>query len=113
MAGHTPNFEQIVSRCNGDVIIIDTGISSAYGGVLASLEITYSLYNVSAHDAGDLAVHAEAGTEAQQQSPLAVEVATTARDSTLRMREVEVVKAVYPDRQAVLSRREGVVVFDV
>ncbi|KAG8832635.1 hypothetical protein FRC17_000947 [Serendipita sp. 399] len=52
--GHTPTFTNIVSRCNGKVIIIDTvpneanaienvGISHAYGGVLSGLSITYSL----------------------------------------------------------------------
>jgi hypothetical protein len=25
--GHTPNFEKIVDRCNGSIIIIDTGQS--------------------------------------------------------------------------------------
>jgi hypothetical protein len=25
--GHTPNFEEIVSRCNGEVVVIDTGSS--------------------------------------------------------------------------------------
>ncbi|KAK6906924.1 hypothetical protein I203_100913 [Kwoniella mangroviensis CBS 8507] len=43
IGGHTPNFEHIVSRCNGTIIIIDTGISSAYGGVLSALEIVYTL----------------------------------------------------------------------
>ncbi|WWC87538.1 uncharacterized protein L201_002428 [Kwoniella dendrophila CBS 6074] len=43
IGGHTPNFEQIVSRCNGSIIIIDTGISSAYGGVLSAMEIIYTL----------------------------------------------------------------------
>ncbi|WWC68962.1 uncharacterized protein I206_102898 [Kwoniella pini CBS 10737] len=43
IGGHTPNFEKIVSRCNDSIIIIDTGISSAYGGVLSALEIIYTL----------------------------------------------------------------------
>ncbi|WRT65428.1 uncharacterized protein IL334_002371 [Kwoniella shivajii] len=43
IGGHTPNFEHIVSRCNASIIIIDTGISSAYGGVLSALEIIYTL----------------------------------------------------------------------
>ena len=30
--GHTPNFEGIVTRCDKRVLLIDTGISSAYGG---------------------------------------------------------------------------------
>ncbi|KAI0342803.1 Metallo-dependent phosphatase [Trametopsis cervina] len=41
--GHTPNFEKIVSRCGGKIIIIDTGISHAYGGVLSALSVKYSL----------------------------------------------------------------------
>jgi hypothetical protein len=32
-----------VHRCNASIIIIDTGISSAYGGVLSALEIIYTL----------------------------------------------------------------------
>jgi len=41
--GHTPDFEHITSRCGGKIIIIDTGISHAYGGVLSALSITYTL----------------------------------------------------------------------
>jgi len=41
--GHTPDFEKIVSRCGGKVLIIDTGISHAYGGVLAALSVEYTL----------------------------------------------------------------------
>jgi hypothetical protein len=41
--GHTPNFHNIKSRCNGKIIIIDTGISHAYGGVLSALSIHYTL----------------------------------------------------------------------
>jgi len=41
--GHTPDFQNIVSRCNGKIIIIDTGISHAYGGALSALSIHYSL----------------------------------------------------------------------
>ena len=41
--GHTPQFKGILPRCRSKVIIIDTGISSAYGGVLSALEIVYSL----------------------------------------------------------------------
>lgn len=46
VGGHTPNFERIVDRCNASIIIIDTGISSAYGGVLSALEIVYTLTNL-------------------------------------------------------------------
>lgn len=41
--GHTPHFEGITSRCEGKILIIDTGISSAYGGALSALDITYTL----------------------------------------------------------------------
>jgi len=41
--GHTPDFEAIVSRCNGKIIIIDTGISRGYGGALSALSIYYTL----------------------------------------------------------------------
>lgn len=44
--GHTPNFEKIVSRCGGKIVIIDTGISRAYGGALSALEIAYSLDSI-------------------------------------------------------------------
>ncbi|TIC68614.1 Metallo-dependent phosphatase [Wallemia mellicola] len=37
--GHTPNFDNIVSRCNGGIILIDTGMSKAYGGIVSALEI--------------------------------------------------------------------------
>ncbi|KAJ7050900.1 hypothetical protein C8F01DRAFT_1343543 [Mycena amicta] len=39
--GHTRDFTGIVSCCNGKIIIIDTGISHAYGGVLFALSIHY------------------------------------------------------------------------
>lgn len=57
IGGHTPDLEKIVDRCDGTVIIIDTGISYAYGGVLSALEIIYTLTPV--HDAGDLSVNSE------------------------------------------------------
>ncbi|KAH0585209.1 hypothetical protein J132_10120 [Termitomyces sp. J132] len=41
--GHTPDFQNIQSRCDGKVIIIDTGISHAYGGILSALSIHYTL----------------------------------------------------------------------
>ncbi|KAH8994987.1 Metallo-dependent phosphatase-like protein [Lactarius akahatsu] len=48
--GHTPNFEKIVSRCNGKIIIIDTGISHAYGGALSALSVEYTLKLVSSSE---------------------------------------------------------------
>ncbi|KIY51729.1 Metallo-dependent phosphatase [Fistulina hepatica ATCC 64428] len=50
--GHTPDFHNIVSRCDGKIIIIDTGISHAYGGALSALDIQYELIPV-APIAGD------------------------------------------------------------
>ncbi|GAA5832387.1 hypothetical protein JCM11251_006430 [Rhodosporidiobolus azoricus] len=41
--GHTPQFGGIMQRCEGKVLLIDTGISRAYGGPLSSLEILHTL----------------------------------------------------------------------
>ncbi|GAA5914978.1 hypothetical protein JCM8208_005021 [Rhodotorula glutinis] len=46
--GHTPQFEGILSRCDGKVLLIDTGISRAYGGAHSSLSLTYTLTPASA-----------------------------------------------------------------
>lgn len=51
--GHTPDFERIVSRCDGKIIIIDTGISHAYGGALSALSIDYSLVPLPASASGE------------------------------------------------------------
>lgn len=45
--GHTPNLHSIVAKCGGKVLIIDTGISHAYGGVLSALSVEYTLEPVS------------------------------------------------------------------
>lgn len=37
--GHTPSFEHAVVRCGGHVILIDTGLSTAYGGRPVVLEM--------------------------------------------------------------------------
>ncbi|KAH9960883.1 Metallo-dependent phosphatase-like protein [Russula dissimulans] len=71
--GHTPNFEKIVSRCNGKIIIIDTGISHAYGGALSALSVEYTL-----------------------------EPVLSSSSSEKKWREQEVVKAIYIDRSVVL-----------
>jgi len=42
----TVKIQNIVSRCNGKIIIIDTGISHAYGGVLSALSIHYTLESI-------------------------------------------------------------------
>ncbi|KAG0702508.1 Metallo-dependent phosphatase-like protein [Suillus ampliporus] len=41
--GHTPQFDGILAKCDGKVIIIDTGISHAYNGALSALSIEYTL----------------------------------------------------------------------
>ena len=97
--GHTPNFNQIVHRCDGNVIIIDTGISKAYGGVLSALEITYDLYEQVA-DVKELD---------NDQQALAAE--DTLRSKT-RFIEVEVVHALYARGKVQLDRREEVVEFE-
>ncbi|KAG9015363.1 hypothetical protein FRB95_010862 [Tulasnella sp. JGI-2019a] len=42
--GHTPHFSHILSRCDGKIILIDTGISHAYGGILSAAKFTYTLW---------------------------------------------------------------------
>jgi hypothetical protein len=37
--GHTPSFEHVIVRCGGHVILIDTGLSTAYGGRPVVLEM--------------------------------------------------------------------------
>ncbi|WBW75266.1 vacuolar endopolyphosphatase [Schizosaccharomyces osmophilus] len=37
--GHTPQFSGIRSRCNGQIVLIDTGLSTAYSGERAVLRI--------------------------------------------------------------------------
>ncbi len=39
--GHTPNFRRAVSRCNGSILLIDTGLSKAYGGRPVVLEFDH------------------------------------------------------------------------
>ncbi|KAJ7126852.1 Metallo-dependent phosphatase-like protein [Mycena epipterygia] len=51
--GHTPDFTGIVSRCNGKIIIIDTGISHAYGGALSALSIHYTFTPIGDNDDGE------------------------------------------------------------
>ncbi|KAK7033246.1 adenylate cyclase [Favolaschia claudopus] len=48
--GHTPDFTGIVSRCDGKIIIIDTGISHAYGGALSALSIHYTFTPVDSEE---------------------------------------------------------------
>ncbi|KDQ57372.1 hypothetical protein JAAARDRAFT_36004 [Jaapia argillacea MUCL 33604] len=78
--GHTPDFEGIVSRCDGKILIIDTGISHAYGGVLSALSIEYTLTPAKAKDG----------------------VLSSKNPVTHIWVENEVIKALYLDREEVL-----------
>ncbi|KAK8861325.1 hypothetical protein IAR55_002144 [Kwoniella newhampshirensis] len=97
IGGHTPNFEKIVARCNASVIIIDTGISSAYGGVLSALEIVYTLtpLDVPKHDG-------------HRQDPLMVSNNVTITGEELRGRylEREEVHAIYEKRRKWIALEE-------
>ncbi|KAF9267872.1 Metallo-dependent phosphatase [Marasmius fiardii PR-910] len=84
--GHTPDFEKIVSRCGGKIIIIDTGITPVYGGVLSALSIHYTL------------------------TPLSTDKGT--RREKRKWIEKEVVSALYVDRQEVIVVDEREVVGD-
>lgn len=72
-------LQKIVSRCGGKIIIIDTGISHAYGGALSALSIDYTL-------------------------DLAPELAADSKQKVWIEREV--VKAVYMDGEVVLAHDE-------
>ncbi|KAJ9477816.1 Serine-threonine protein phosphatase [Pseudozyma hubeiensis] len=41
--GHTPNFDGFITRCNNSILLIDTGISRAYGGQQSALIIDFNL----------------------------------------------------------------------
>ncbi|SJX63561.1 uncharacterized protein SRS1_14315 [Sporisorium reilianum f. sp. reilianum] len=44
--GHTPHFDGFVTRCNNTVLLIDTGISRAYGGEQSALIVDFDLIPV-------------------------------------------------------------------
>jgi hypothetical protein len=89
-----------VHRCDANVIIIDTGISKAYGGILSALEITYDLYETPAEAALEL-----------ERDQKAVSISQYALAKT-KFVEVETVHALYPKGRVQLDRREAVVHFD-
>lgn len=73
--GHTPHFEGIVSRCGGQVLLIDTGISRAYGGSLSALEIRLTLKPVPREGevppvAAAAAVASDVFTKAEEPAPV-------------------------------------------
>ena len=101
--GHTPNFEKIVDRCNASVIIIDTAMSRAYGGVLSALEIVYELYPASDKgEGGRGADHRQEPLLAESADPVSEEVLASFGRRT-RVREKETVTAVYETKRKVLA----------
>ncbi|KAF7966135.1 hypothetical protein HWV62_39954 [Athelia sp. TMB] len=76
--GHTPDFEKIVTRCNGKIIIIDTGITHVYGGVLSALSIKYEM----------------------------TPIKSTANDAKQSWKETETIHAIYADRKELLVEEE-------
>ncbi|KAF9506446.1 hypothetical protein BS47DRAFT_1367355 [Hydnum rufescens UP504] len=86
--GHTPTFDRMVSRCDGKIILIDTGISSAYGGVLSALDIKYSLIPI------DDSVQSAPGTRAP------------ASAKAEKYLEQEIIQAIYPGKRDVFVSHE-------
>jgi len=87
--GHTPTYENMVARCDGNIIIIDTGITPAYGGVLSALRVQYGLFPLEIHG-----------------SMMALN-ATTSR--TRRWRELEIVHALYEGSSKELARSDKII----
>lgn len=125
--GHTPQFEGILSRCDGKILLIDTGapscfsncmlcsaltasscagISRAYGGAHSSLSLTYTLTPASAltvSDALSLGL-----VDLQDADP---EATLKGDEMSRTWVEKEVVEALYTAGRAteVLDEREQVV----
>lgn len=51
--GHTPHFDGFVTRCNNTILLIDTGISRAYGGEQSALVIDFDLTPIEGTGQGD------------------------------------------------------------
>ncbi|KAL8276307.1 hypothetical protein RQP46_011273 [Phenoliferia psychrophenolica] len=84
--GHTPHFEGPVSRCEGMVLLIDTGISRAYGGAISATEF---LFTLTPDDSSSSPVDQD-GEEAEDRGLRRRKTSTT---TTTRWRESEVVTA--------------------
>jgi hypothetical protein len=95
--GHTPDFSKIVHRCNASIIIIDTGISSAYGGVLSALEIVYTLHEIKPKTQPD-----------HRQDPLLASLSAYVAQPVLGERyiEREEVHAIYPHGRTLIALEE-------
>jgi len=79
----------MVARCNGEIIIIDTGITFHYGGVVSALRVEYGLFPLENPD-----------------SMMALN-ATVSR--TRRWRELEVVHALYEGSSKELVRSDKII----
>jgi len=95
--GHTPTFDKMVSRCGGKIIIIDTGISHAYGGVLSALDIVYTLSPIT-----DIGSASSASGSRQPGAKLMKEE----KKKITSYLEREVITAVYPDKRVLLVSEE-------
>ncbi|KIJ52500.1 hypothetical protein M422DRAFT_26084 [Sphaerobolus stellatus SS14] len=109
--GHTPDFKQIVSRCRGKVIIIDTGISKAYGGRLSALGITYTLSPIAGTFSSTSSSDMDATVISNTTSPLnitATELEFTKKQNKGigKWKERELVRAIYPDQELQLALDE-------
>ncbi|KAL1754441.1 Metallo-dependent phosphatase-like protein [Schizophyllum commune] len=93
--GHTPDFHGIVSRCGGKIIIIDTGISHAYGGALSALEVLYELVPVRKADKAEGDEEAWVYREREVVNALYVDgkelIADDVREMTLKAEDLAVV----------------------
>jgi hypothetical protein len=75
------------------VIIIDTGISSAFGGVLSALEVVYTL----------------TPTDGHRTDPLTAEQALVGFESGVSYHEKEVVHGIYPTGKRLIATTERTV----
>ncbi|KZT40017.1 Metallo-dependent phosphatase [Sistotremastrum suecicum HHB10207 ss-3] len=102
--GHTPDLEQITSRCDGRVVIIDTGITPAYGGILSALRIQYALTPIAA--SSQLADSLEAVNATADDTSQAV---LSINREKSKWNELEIVTAIYKDRKTLVAKSERVI----
>ncbi|KAF8312515.1 Metallo-dependent phosphatase [Clavulina sp. PMI_390] len=92
--GHTLNYDGIVSRCNSKILLIDTGMTPAYGGILSALEVHYTLTPVEADASA-------AGTRAASAS------------RRKRYIEKEKIEAIYPHKREHIHTETREVTLDI
>ena len=106
-----------MSRCGGKIIIIDTGISKAYGGRLSALGITYTLTPIpgtfndtasTSDSSPDLTTPIEANASASVIDAAIGASATKKGKGVGKWKEQELVRAIYLDEevQLVLTERD-------